>query len=133
MKATRIITTAIIAATCALSLPAAQAQQQGIGRAEIQRHDLDTPGQELVQVRVDFAPGATFARHRHPGTEIAYVLEGRVEYQINGQHPVKLEAGESLFIPAGSIHTARNASPGRAIELAIYLIEKGRPPLELVP
>src|SRR5207253_4554483 len=35
----------------------AQAQQTGIKRTDLQRHDLSFPGWEVVQVRVDFAPG----------------------------------------------------------------------------
>jgi hypothetical protein len=31
------------------------------------RNDLSVPGREVVQVRVDFAPGVAFARHSHPG------------------------------------------------------------------
>jgi quercetin dioxygenase-like cupin family protein len=48
----------------------------GITRTDLQRHDLRVPGQEAVQTRVDFAPGATFPMHRHHGEEIVYVLEG---------------------------------------------------------
>jgi quercetin dioxygenase-like cupin family protein len=33
-------------------------------------------------VRVDFAPGAAFGKHRHPGEEIVYVIEGSLEYQV---------------------------------------------------
>ena len=98
----------------------------------VQRHDLPIPGREAVQVRVDFDPGAGFPRHRHPGEEIAYVLEGTVEYRLEGQAPVTLKAGDSLFIPAGTVHAARNVGNGNASELATYIIEKGKPPVELL-
>src|SRR4029450_2402020 len=52
------------------------AAQSDIGRTEVQRHDLGQAGREVVQVRVDFALGAAFGAHTHPGEEIAYVLEG---------------------------------------------------------
>jgi quercetin dioxygenase-like cupin family protein len=39
----------------------------------------------VIQVRVDFAQGAAFGLHSHPGEEIAYVLEGTVEYQLEGK------------------------------------------------
>jgi quercetin dioxygenase-like cupin family protein len=110
----------------------AQAQQAGITRTDLQRHDLSAPGYEAVQVRVDFAPGAAFGRHTHPGEEIIYVLEGALEYQIEGKPPVTLKAGDVLFIPAGTIHAAKNAGSSTAGELATYTVEKGKPLLTLV-
>ncbi|MGK6310606.1 cupin domain-containing protein [Variovorax sp. DT-64] len=127
MKATRIIAAALLIAGNGLTMQLAQAQQPAIGRAEIVRHDLGTPGREAVQVRVDFAPGAAFGMHTHPGEEIAYVLEGTLEYQFEGKPPITLKAGESLFIPAGAAHSARNVGGGKASELATYLVDKGKP------
>jgi quercetin dioxygenase-like cupin family protein len=118
----------------AMLLPAAtaQAQQGGIGRVDLQRHDLSVPGREAVQVRVDFEPGAAFGAHTHPGEEIIYVLEGALEYVVEGKPPVTLHAGEVLFIPAGTVHAAKNVGSGPAKELATYVLEKGKPPLTLV-
>jgi quercetin dioxygenase-like cupin family protein len=131
MKATRMgAMLALIAASwLAPELPLAQAP--GIKRTDLLRHDLGFPGREAIQVRVDFAPGVAFGRHSHPGAEIAYVLEGTLEYQLEGQSPVTLTAGEALFIPAGVVHAARNVGTGNAAELATYLVEKGRPLLTL--
>ena len=105
----------------------AQAQWSGIKRTDLQRHDLSVPGREVVQVRVDFAPGAVAPRHSHPGEEIVYAIEGTVEYQLEGKPPVTLEAGEVLFIPAVAIHTVKNIGKGNAAELATYIVEKGKP------
>ena len=109
----------------------AQAQQPGITRTNLQRHDLSVPGREVVQVRVDFAPGAAFPRHSHPGEEIVYAIEGTMEYQLDGQPPATLEAGEVLFIPAGAVHAVRNTGKGNAAELATYIVDKGKPLLVL--
>jgi quercetin dioxygenase-like cupin family protein len=103
------------------------AQQTGIKRTPVQRDDLSVPGREAIQVRVDFAPGAAFGRHSHPGEEIAYVLEGTLEYQIDGKPPVTLKAGEALFIPAGTVHAAKNVGSSNGAELATYIVEKGKP------
>jgi quercetin dioxygenase-like cupin family protein len=104
-----------------------EAQQTGIRRTDVQRHDLDVPGREVIQVRVDFDERVAFGRHSHPGAEIAYVLEGVLEYELDGQPPVRLKSGEALFIPAGTIHTAKNVGTGNAAELATYIVEKGKP------
>jgi quercetin dioxygenase-like cupin family protein len=66
-------------------------------------------------------------RHTHPGEEIIYVLKGTWEYTVEGKPPVTLKAGDVLFIPAGTIHSARNVGTVRAAELATYIVEKGKP------
>jgi quercetin dioxygenase-like cupin family protein len=91
------------------------------------RHDVGEAGREAVQVRVDFAPGASFPKHSHPGEELSYVLEGTMAYQLGNQPPVTLKVGESLFIPAGAAHSAKNSGSGKAVELATYIVEKGKP------
>ena len=99
----------------------------GITRADLLRHDLGQAGHEVIQVRVGFAPGAFAPGHRHPGEEIAYVLSGTLEYRVESEPPVTLRAGETLFIPAGAVHSARNVGSGEAAELATYIVRKGEP------
>ena len=121
-----------LAITCSWAFHPAWGERPPIARTDLQRHDLSAPGREVVQVRVDFAPGAEFGRHRHPGEEIVYVLEGRLEYRIEGAPPITLGAGEVLFIPARAVHSAKNVGSGNGAELATYVVEKGKPLLELV-
>jgi quercetin dioxygenase-like cupin family protein len=118
---------AAIALTTLTNAAPALAQQPGIKRIELQRHDLSTPGHEAVQVRIDFAPETGFPKHTHPGEEIIYVLDGLLEYQIEGKPSVTLKSGDVLFIPAGTIHAAKNVGKGNATELATYVVEKGKP------
>lgn len=127
MKKIRIIAIAVLITGNILTLHVTQAQQTGIKRTDAMRHDLGIPGREVIQVRVDFAPGVAFGKHSHPGAEVAYVLEGTLEYQLEGQPPVTLKAGEALFIPAGVIHAAKNVGAGNSAELATYIVEKGKP------
>jgi quercetin dioxygenase-like cupin family protein len=134
MKTVRLMVVAAIivgiGAGLALHMTDTKAQQ-GITRTDVQRHDLGVPGREVIQVRVDFAPGVAFPNHSHPGEEIAYVLEGSLEYQFEGKPPVTLKAGDALFIPAGTNHTAKNVGSVNAVELATYIVEKGKPLLVL--
>jgi quercetin dioxygenase-like cupin family protein len=132
MNMTRIMAMVAVIVCSTLALQAAEAQQPGIRRTELQRHDLSVPGREVVQVRVDFAPGAAFPRHNHPGEEIVNVLAGSFEYRVHGKPPVTLKAGDVLFIPAGAIHAARNVGRDEASELATYIVEKGKPLVVLV-
>ena len=132
MKTIRIMALAALLVGSGLALHAALAQQPGVKRTDLQRHDLSAPGREVIQVRVDIAPGVAFPRHKHPGEEIIYVLEGSFEYEVEGKPPVTLKAGDVLFIPAGTIHAAKNVGSTNAAELATYIVEKGKPLVELV-
>jgi quercetin dioxygenase-like cupin family protein len=127
MKKARIVALVVLIVGGGLALAAARAQQAGIKRVDLQRHDLSAPGREAVQVRVEFAPGAVFPKHTHFGEEIIYVLEGSLEYQVEGKAPVTLKAGDVLFIPAGTVHAAKNSGNANAAELATYVVEKGKP------
>jgi quercetin dioxygenase-like cupin family protein len=127
MKTTQIIALVVLIVGGGFALHVTRAQQTGIKRTDVLRHDLSVPGREAIQVRVDFAPGAAFGRHSHPGEEIAYVLEGTLEYEVEGKPPVTLHAGEALFIPAGTTHAAKNVGSGNGAELATYVVEKGKP------
>jgi len=104
----------------------------GTRRVELQRHDLSIPGREVVQLRVDFDPGVSFPRHRHPGEEIIYVLEGSIEYAVEGSPTKTYKAGEALTVPAGVIHSAKNVGSTNAAELGTYVVEKGKPLVEFV-
>jgi quercetin dioxygenase-like cupin family protein len=128
MKATSIVPAVALIAASGFALHATPAQQQlGITRTDLQRQDLTIPGYAVVQVRVDFEPGAAFGMHWHPGEEIAYVIEGQLEYQVEGKLPMTLKAGDVLFIPARTIHAARNVGTVNGAELATYVVEKGKP------
>jgi quercetin dioxygenase-like cupin family protein len=122
MKTTRIIAAAILALAPSLAL----AQWDGIKRTSVTRDDLSSPGREVIQVLVEFAPGVEAPRHSHPGEEIAYVIEGVFLYELDGRPPVTLRAGDALFIPAGTPHAVKNIGGGNARELATYIVEKGK-------
>ena len=124
MKKPPILSTLVLLGAFAST---AWAQQAGISRTDLLKQPLSVPDREVVQVRVAFAPGAFAPEHRHPGEEVAYVLEGALEYRLDGGAPVTLKAGETLFIPAGAVHSARNVGAGQAVELATYVVEPGKP------
>jgi len=111
----------------------AQPQQPMTTRTDLQRHDLSVPGREAVQAIVGFDEGVAAPRHTHPGEEIIYVLEGTLEYQVEGQPPKTLKAGDVLFVPAQTIHSAKNVGAGHPAELATYGVEKGKPLLVPAP
>lgn len=131
MRAIRVAAIAVLLVGNGVATLEPRAQQPGLNRLDLQRHDLSVSGREVVQVRVELAPGVKFPKHTHPGEEIIYVLEGSLEYQIGDSAPVTLNAGGVLFIPAGAVHPARNVGKGIGAELATYIVEKGKPLLSV--
>jgi len=116
VKTTRVMAIAALIVGSVLAPHMARAEQvamAGIKRTDLQRHDLGVPGREAVQVRVDIDPGVAFGKHTHPGEEIIYVLEGSLEYQIEGKPPMTLKAGDVLFIPERSMRRRTSAAAPR--------------------
>jgi quercetin dioxygenase-like cupin family protein len=107
-------------------------QAPGLFRTDIQQSDLSIPGREVIQNRVEIGPEAPVVRHKHPGEEIIYVLEGTLEYSLDGQAPITVSAGNGLTVPAETVHSVRNVGDGEASELATYVVEKGKPFLVVV-
>jgi quercetin dioxygenase-like cupin family protein len=87
-------------------------------------YDLSILGREMIQVRVDIKTDSPPIRHFYPGEEIIYVLNGSLEYQIDGQPAKVYNACEALTVPAGVIHAVRNVGTGIATELATYVVEE---------
>jgi quercetin dioxygenase-like cupin family protein len=129
METIRMLAAAALIFASSLAPHVALAQQAGIKRTELMRHDLSAPGREVNQVLVEFAPGVAFPAHSHPGEELVYVVEGLLEYALEGRPPVTLKAGDVLFIPAGTVHAVKNVGSVNAAEIATYIVEKGKPVL----
>lgn len=111
----------------------AQQPGGGIKRTILQR--ADEPGAsnyEAVMAIAEIAPGASSGRHRHPGTELAYVLEGTLVVEHDGQPPITVKAGEAVKNEA-AVHNAKNIGKTPVKILAVYLVEKGKPMAEPVP
>lgn len=132
MKTTRIMVIAVVALLMGVTLLFRVSNAQvGARRVDLQRHNLSAPGREVIQTIVELEPGTTAPRHTHPGEEFIYVLEGTWEYTLQGNPPMTLKAGDVLFIPAGTVHSARNVGTGVGRELATYVVERGKPLLTL--
>ena len=134
MKAYRLFAAAALLVAASLPLTAAQAHEVRLGdikRNNLLRNDLSASGREVIQVLVEFGPGVSAARHSHPGEELVFVTEGTLEYRLGNSPPVIVKAGEVLFIPHGTPHAVKNVGAGKALELATYIVEKGKPLLVL--
>src|SRR3954471_2990604 len=90
------------------------------------------PTREVGLQSVTMPPGAGNQFHRHPGDQWTAVQEGEVTFTIKGQPPQVLKAGDSNYVPRGTIHRQQNLSdkPARYIEMRIF--DKGKPASEAV-
>lgn len=103
------------------------AQAPGFTRTVLQDQNMSVQDRHAVVARAEFVPGGAAGRHTHPGEELGYIVEGELELLIDGQPPKRLKAGDVFFVPAGMIHDGKNIGSGKAVVLATYVVEKGKP------
>jgi quercetin dioxygenase-like cupin family protein len=84
----------------------------------------DLPGREVRISLLDREPGASSARHRHPGHyTFGYVIEGTYEFAINGEPSRLLKAGDSFYEPPTAIHsTSRNPSTDKRAKMLVFMV-----------
>jgi quercetin dioxygenase-like cupin family protein len=80
------------------------------------------PTREVGMQSVTMPPGAGNQFHRHPGDQWTAVQEGEVTFTVKGEPPKVLKAGESNYVPRGTIHRQQNLTdkPARYIEMRIF-------------
>ena len=122
---------AAFASVCALQSQSAVGQDRpGITHVPLLKSELsNTQEQEVIVWDTQYAPGAVNPRHLHPAAITFHVLSGTGVWQEDGKSPVTLHAGDSLFVPAGTIHSHWNPSatePLRFLEFIVAGKGKGR-------
>jgi len=88
-----------------------------------------TENEEVIVWDTEYAPGVVNPRHVHPAAITFRILSGTGIWQEEGKPPVTLHAGDSLFVPAGTIHSHWNPStsdPLRFLEFIVAEKDKGR-------
>jgi len=104
----------------------ADAQTPGLKRTLIKETDGPMDGYVTIEMRIEIDPGATIARHTHPGIESGYVAQGGTELTIEGQGSLKLEAGDGFQVPTRVPHGGLNG-PAKTVVISTYVVEKGKP------
>ncbi len=85
----------------------------------------DAPDQaELVQLVVDFPPGASTSLHTHGGQAVNLVLEGEITLRQNGVDRPH-GAGQAWTDSTGQAHAAINTGAGEARLLTTFLLPRG--------
>jgi quercetin dioxygenase-like cupin family protein len=89
----------------------------------------DTANQEVAVYQAEYEPGGINPRHLHPAAITFHVLSGTGVWQEDGKEPVTLKAGDSLFVPAGTIHAHWNPSATERLRFLEFIVaekDKGR-------
>jgi quercetin dioxygenase-like cupin family protein len=85
----------------------------------------DMPGKVATVLTVNYTPGAVSAPHVHPGSVFAYVLEGAVVSQLEGEKPMTYTQGQSWYEPPKKPHlVSKNASQTEPAKLLVFLLSQ---------
>ena len=110
--------------------PSAGEEKRGIiPHAPLLKKVLPDGDKEVAVYETEYAPGGINARHFHPASITFYVLSGTGMWQEEGRPPVTLRAGDSLFVPAGTIHSHWNPSATEHLHFLEFIVApegKGR-------
>jgi quercetin dioxygenase-like cupin family protein len=99
----------------------------GVTRKILAQTDGPAAGYVTINVEAEIDPGATVARHTHPGIESGYVLEGGIDLPIEGQPTRTLKPGDGFQVPPETPHAgAKNGDKKTRIAIT-YVVEKGKP------
>ena len=119
----KLIVPAVIVATCIVAAAAwSQTPPPNPNVKVYYTTPLENDASRTVRLQsVTTPPGTGNQFHRHPGDQWAAVQEGEVTLTIKGQAPRTLKAGDSVYIPRGTVHRNQNLSgqPARAVEMNI--------------
>jgi quercetin dioxygenase-like cupin family protein len=118
--------TDLIAAQAAGQTPPA-ATTPGVTRKILSQTDGPMPGYVTILVEATIESGVPVARHKHPGIESAYVLEGGFELPILGQETRTIKAGDGFQIPPETPHAGGKPGNVKSVILITYVVEKDKP------
>ncbi|WP_319428986.1 cupin domain-containing protein [Mycobacterium sp. RTGN5] len=94
-------------------------------------------GADVMTVVIEYPPGSAGAPpHRHPsGPAFGYMLEGEMLFELEGQPPRVIRAGEAFWEPGGDVihySDANNRDDVKSRFVVTMVCVPGRPMLELV-
>jgi quercetin dioxygenase-like cupin family protein len=81
----------------------------------------DAPGHKGIMETVEFLPAQSSKPHKHTGSVFAYVLEGSIVSQLDGQKAVTYHQGEYWYEPPFVGHlVCKNASDSKTAKLVVW-------------
>jgi quercetin dioxygenase-like cupin family protein len=106
----------------------ALSQRSGVTSKDLIVREVDGINNlEFIVIDVSYEPGGINPLHRHPAAVTFYVISGTPVFQEKGKEPVTLKPGDSLLVPAGTIHSHWNPSKTEGVRwLEFIATEKGK-------
>jgi quercetin dioxygenase-like cupin family protein len=110
------------------------AQQQVTARTVLQTDISGGVFEEAVAQVYEFPPGAVLPWHIHADAqEVAFILEGALTLEIEGQGARVFKAGEASYVPPNAVHRGlADAALGTKL-VAVRFKPKDKPLVTLVP
>jgi len=111
---------------CAASVTAAESKPDTIIRKPLLTAQI--PGEKPVSrveiKEINFAPGQRTGAHLHPSPVVGYIATGAVVFQVDGQAPQTLRAGDAFYEPANTKIVRFDALDQPTKFIAYYLLGK---------
>ncbi len=121
---------AIVAVAGAAGISGMKAQQAApaVKRTVVLKQDTTIPGREVIMAVVEIPAGGAEGRHTHPAAEVyAFVQDGTMELEVEGQPTKTVKAGDVFSIPMGVIHQGINKGTATVKLSVVFVAEKGKP------
>jgi quercetin dioxygenase-like cupin family protein len=84
---------------------------------EVRRRVMATRNIMIVQYK--YEPRATFPEHYHPEEQIVIVIDGEIEFNVDGEM-FALSHGGVLVIPSNALHSSRVIGDGPVVSINIF-------------
>ena len=79
-------------------------------------------GAEMGLARIEIDTGAALPKHRHPNcNEAIHLIEGEIEQTI-GSRVYPMKPGETMIVPADTVHSSKNMGTGKAILMFAFSV-----------
>jgi quercetin dioxygenase-like cupin family protein len=116
--------------TTGATLEAAPPASEGVVHLVMSQVLPSQRGTDVTVITVDYPPGGSTPPHEHPGYTYAYVLQGAVVSQLDGQKPATYKAGEMWTeMPHDHHIVSKNASASEPARLLVFLLAPHGAPL----
>jgi len=102
--------------------------QQEFAEARPGIHGATVHTPQLTAVLYRYDAGSSWEEHSHPQDQITMVLEGTIEFVVDGD-PVTLGPGETATLPGGVPHSA-TVSGAPAVSLNVLTRRESPPPAD---
>lgn len=120
----KLLATALLAGLLFVGAAPVYAHDETIVAPLLEKQFADIPGKTGTLLLVEYPPGGSDPVHRHNAHVFAYVLEGEVIMQVEGEKEEHYSAGETFYEDPHDIHlVGRNASQTKPAKFLAFFVK----------